>query len=487
MNQETKWKCSLLLMGILLLILLLPLGRRGRESTKEDKLAQEEKKEENAQEEKEAEPVPIPEYNGRIRVLMKNNEYAGLYHEKLEIGLGDESWCFTKDDDTYYLNEEPLKEENFPVELQEHAGQRYTIASLERAYGNPALEGRLEIYGTDRGFVLVNELPLEDYLKYVVPSEMPASYELEALKAQAVCARTYAYSQMQTYAYPDYLAHVDDSVTFQVYQNLDAAKQSTQAVAETAGQILSYEGQVITAYYFSTSFGHTSNQEVWWEGDAALTPYLQGKCTDETGESLDLTTEEAFGEFLQEQRDGYDSAISWYRWNTSIDVETLSEHLNAGLKSRYEANPEAVLTKKAGKFVSAPIKTIGTIKKIEVLERGEGGVLNKIQVTGTKRTIQILTEYNIRALLNVQGETIYRQDGSEVEGGSLLPSGYFVIAPEYQEQKLTGFTFEGGGYGHGVGMSQNGANQMAKEGKSWEEILKFFYTGVELTSLAGLS
>ena len=129
---------------------------------------------------------------------------------------------------------------------------------------------------------------------------------------------------------------------------------------------------------------------------------------------------------------------------------------------------------------------MGKIEEITVLERGAGGVLQKIQVKGSRRTVQIMTEYNIRALLHANGETIYRGDGSEATGGNLLPSGYFTITPEYTDGELTSFFFQGGGLGHGVGMSQNGANQMAKEGHAFEDILKFFYTGVDLTSVSEL-
>ena len=157
------------------------------------------------------------------------------------------------------------------------------------------------------------------------------------------------------------------------------------------------------------------------------------------------------------------------------------------LVQRYEANPEAILTRKGGKFVCIPVKNIGTIKRIEIMERGEGGVIHKIQVAGTKRLIEISTEYNIRALLNMEGEILTRSDGSKVKGGSLLPSAYFAIMPLYEKEELVGYKLEGGGYGHGAGMSQNGANQMAKQGKTWEEILKAFYTDVELSDLADYS
>mgnify|MGYP002609447296 CR=1 FL=1 len=94
--------------------------------------------------------------------------------------------------------------------------------------------GELDYYEEPQGWVIVNELPLEEYLRFVVPSEMPASYALEALKAQAVCARTYAVWQMQEYAYPEYEAHVDDSTSYQVYHKIDSQTSTDQAVEETA-------------------------------------------------------------------------------------------------------------------------------------------------------------------------------------------------------------------------------------------------------------
>lgn len=80
-----------------------------------------------------------------------------------------------------------------------------------------------------------------------------------------------------------------------------------------------------------------------------------------------------------------------------------------------------------------------------------------------------------------------RYDGSTAEGGTLLPSACMTIEPVFgEDEALTGFRFQGGGYGHGVGMSQNGANSMAKRGKTCQEILQFFYTDVELTDIGSL-
>ena len=100
----------------------------------------------------------------------------------------------------------------------------------------------------------------------MVPSEMPASYEKEALKAQAVCARTYAYRQIQGNTYGQYGAHVDDSTSFQVYNNITTSERTDQAVDETYGQMLFYNDTPIEAFYYSTSCGHGADGSVWGSG-----------------------------------------------------------------------------------------------------------------------------------------------------------------------------------------------------------------------------
>ena len=120
--------------------------------------------------------------------------------------------------------------------LAEDGGLFHEKQELDKEYA-----GELEYYEEENGWVIVNELPLEEYLRWVVPSEMPSYYSMEALKAQAVCARTYAVWHMQEYAYPEYEAHVDDSVSFQVYHNLENQETTDRAVRETEGQIMLYE------------------------------------------------------------------------------------------------------------------------------------------------------------------------------------------------------------------------------------------------------
>ena len=123
--------------------------------------------------------------------------------------------------------------------------------------------GSFEFIGTEEGIVAVNTVDVETYVRYVLPSEMPSTFDAEALKAQAVCARTFVYSQMKNTQYALYGANIDNTTAFQVY-NASETKQSTdEAVKATAGQVVSCGGSLITCYYFSTSAGKTEDMEVW--------------------------------------------------------------------------------------------------------------------------------------------------------------------------------------------------------------------------------
>ena len=119
---------------------------------------------------------------------------------------------------------------------------------------SPAYAGSMELRMYPEGYTVVNVVDLESYVKGVIPSEVPSSYGMEALKAQAVCARSYAYIQMMHNKYEAYGAHVDDSVNFQVYNKQNQTPETVAAVDETKGQVLSYKGDIIETYYYSTSY-----------------------------------------------------------------------------------------------------------------------------------------------------------------------------------------------------------------------------------------
>lgn len=374
----------------------------------------------------------------KIQVLLMTNGYESYYHTEIIVQaqgnyeIQGNLTGILKNGETMKLQRESPEFSGSSVKLlPENPENRLKVLSLTRGQGNPAYRGSLTVYEDENGLRMVNELPLEQYLCAVVPSEMPSSYPKEALKAQAVCARTYAVVQMQAQKRKDLGAQVDDSVSFQVYGNSQEAESSNEAVKATEGKILLNQGMPITAYYFSTSHGKTSTDEVWEA--SAPSAYLKSvACT-------------------------YDASEPWFQWQTEISMEKLLENA----KNMYGE--------------------ISKVQGLEIKETGEGDAVLNLALQTDQGMREIRSEYDIRSLLAPSGNPVIRQDGSSVKGGTLLPSAYFTLEESRGgDGNLQGYKIVGGGYGHGVGMSQNGAKGMAQAGKSYQEILSYFYQEVEL-------
>ena len=375
--------------------------------------------------------------DSNIRVLIKTTGFKKEYHKNVEVSAQGGLIVEDEDGRKEYENNQKVSfksDGKTRIITPRKSGDKIKIHSIERGYGTPSYRGNLTLYSSNDGIVIVNELPLEEYLYAVVPSEMPTTYEMEALKAQAICARCYAYNQTKTMAYPEYNAHVDDSVSFQVYNNLKEQESTTIAVNETAGQKLWYEDQVAMTYFYSTSSGDSTSVEAWGTKLVDANQYLKG-----------VTIADANGT-------DYEENLAWYRWSAKIPKGTM----------------EKLIKKNTG-------KEIGSLKNIEITKKGSGGVVLEILVSGTKDSVRVKTENKIRKTLGGEGYKITKQDGTTINSTSLLPSAFFDI-----EKSEDYFIINGGGYGHGIGMSQNGANELAKAGKNYKEILEFFYPGTKV-------
>jgi len=391
------------------------------------------------------------------------------------------------------------------------------ITTFARAYGNPLYRGFFEITpSTVAGKLnLINEVQLENYLYQVVPSEMPASFGLEALKAQSVAARTYALSDYYSNRYAKKGFHVDDSTLSQVYNNSAENALTTQAVNETRGMIMESNGDLVDARYYSTSGGFgASKHEVWSDADGKFpgTPvsYLTAKSyvydPANNGQMLSLNTQDeaalnAFYKNLSYQ--GYDSTSYYFRWKVGFTKTELQNTINQNLAARYAADPKFILTKDAtGNFVSKAIPStgIGTLKTMYVAKRGAGGNLTELVVEGSTGTYKIVKEYNIRFTIRPSktytlGTTdvlLYRAKGGStaydnaytIKNNTILPSAFFTfdIAKD-STGALTSVTFYGGGNGHGVGMSQYGASVLGGQGWTYDQILKSYYAGMDLVNV----
>ena len=410
------------------------------------------------------------EFDARtIRVLLMDTGFHSLFHAQADLTVNCAAALEYENEKGEIVSSRLEAGENLSIlpgderlaygriTITPEQEEGITIRSIERSQGNPTYSGSLEIRQNGEGLTLVNDLYLEDYLEKVVPSEMPPSYEMEALKAQAVCARTYAYRQILGNSYSQYGAHVDDSTNFQVYNNTSADARTSQAVNETYGKMLFYGEEPAQAFYYSTSCGRGADGSVWGSEGAAL-PYLKSKEIKEGGGELDEGDNGDFAAYIRgTDRTAFDSSFAMFRWETDIPADILT----------------------------AQISGAGQVTDLAVSSRGAGGIAKEMTVTGTEGTVTISGQSAIRSCLGNASLVIRRQDGSDMEGSATLPSAFIAVEKRTGEDGTISFHIYGGGYGHGVGMSQNGAQGMAKAGKSYEQILGFFYEGTELREVSG--
>lgn len=417
----------------------------------------------------------------QIRVLLRNTAKGSYYYDEALVTVDGQQTVVRADE----------METGKRLVFQSNAlTDRVNIEIEGINKEDHAYRGSLEFYKTAEGMVIVNELPLEEYLYAVVPSEMPASYPEEALKAQAVCARTYAYQYILHAGLPDFGAHLDDTTSYQVYHNIAENAATTTAVKETAGMLLYYQGELARNYYYSTSCGYGTDTKIWKSDSGQEISYIQaGKLAPEDAKEQvpgaeDMEQEENFAAFIRTvDETDFEKEEPWYRWQyeaTKIDVDALL----ARLQERYQANSALILTRQGNPgdyyYVSEPIKAIGKLKDIRISKRAVGGIADEMILTGSKAVIKVISEYNIRRILCDGESKVVRQDGSSVAAGTLLPSAFFIIETGKEEGDVVGYTLIGGGYGHGVGMSQNGAKKMGSLGYDYQDILKFFFTDCEV-------
>ena len=303
----------------------------------------------------------------------------------------------------------------------------------------------------------VNELPIEEYLYGVVPNELPPRVwpQLEAQKAQAVAARTFAIRRLGNRAADGY--DVLPTQTDQVYRGLSSEHPiSTQAVNETAGVVATHNGRLIESVYSSTAGGFTADNEESFASSPI--PYLRGIPDSERGAAFqNVPTVEVFknaknATLLRTYQPANYEDEDWsryYRWRGDWTAEEMSR----------------VISLYAG-------KDVGKVLEINALERGRSGRIIEIEYVTEQGTFRA-TKFGIRTSLQFVNE-----NGTL----SALFSTLFFIEPvvDPKTKAITGWTAYGGGWGHGVGMSQTGAASRADKGQTYEQILKHYYQGIDL-------
>ena len=341
------------------------------------------------------------------------------------------------------------------------------VKELKRK-GKPAIyHGAFEIvqHPDRKGFYLVNLVEVQEYLKGVVPNEMPVRFGLEALKAQAVAARNYVLSP-RTQAYDEF--NVVDSVASQVYYGVNTEDDlSTRAVMETDGIVALYDNEPILALYSSTAGGYTeSYSNAFSEPDTKMFPSISKPylvAVPDKEEFKTLEEDEKAREFYGTKVPSYDIESPYYRWQKTWAVGELENVLKSTL----------VAQSKTG-FIHPAFNQgddLGHIKDIKVMKRGASGKAIEVELMTDKGCYRIVKELVIRR--------VFQKDGIS------LPSANIIVDKQLDNYgNITDLTISGGGFGHGVGMSQYGAGYMAtKLNQPYYNILRHYYKGVNLGTL----
>ncbi len=328
---------------------------------------------------------PDVNYSGKFLVYDRDNQL--LYSSRpgslvsLSVGIKDFGHIFTQ--------------EPFQFQGKGYRGTSYVVRAGKK-------------------WLFILELPLESYLSGVVAKEMSPTWPLEALKAQAIAARSYAlYQILQRKQEP---FHIRATVAHQVFDG-DArlSVQLKKAIEETRGMVLWHQKQLIPAFFHSTSGGITEQGDfVWKQGSY---PYTQVKRTE-------------FGK-----------SSPHFQWQYSMDILDLLKLL----QERYGFDD---------------------VVSFRVVERTPSGRARVVQILGRKRG-QLTS---VRVLGNEFRMAL---------GSRYLKSLLFQMKSQ-QQGKRTLVVFQGKGYGHGVGMCQWGAKEMADSGKNAEAILKYYYKDIEI-------
>jgi stage II sporulation protein D len=344
----------------------------------------------------------------------------------------------------------PSSEANFPTAWRIAAFVARPIGiGAVLTYEGRRYRGELAFYPTDSGIVVVNRLPVEDYLRGVVPLEIGtrAPGDRAAIEAQAVAARSYAYAHITqaiderlpglgrerppVRAGRERLYDVTGGVTDQVYGGMGAEQTVADgAVLSTARRVLTYNGAVVSAPYHSTCGGSTAEaQEVWRSGPE---PYLRPVSDRVPGTDR-----------------FYCDIAPRFRWTRSLDRASLDVAVAKYLRS----------------YVASAPADPGSVRGLQVESRTPSGRVGVLRVS-TDRGSYALRGNDIRFVLRTPG-------------GEILPSTYFSVDSDLKAvgDGRAAITLRGNGNGHGIGMCQWGAIGRARAGQSALDILRAYYPG----------
>ncbi len=373
--------------------------------------------------------------------------------KELLRGKANETWKAVLEKGNTYLvspaNKKTRFQKSVTVRPVSHtAGEGHTIIVKQLMSGagmtwasvdDKEYRGKLQIVHNTRlnTLVPINIVSIDEYLQGVISSEMPTNFPMDALRAQAVLARTYALKHLgkhKSYGYD-----VCDTQHCQVYGGVSAeSERGNAAVESTIGETLHYENKPIESVFSANCGGITqSSKDAGWSETPYLHPVSDYKDFDF---SFDTIQPYHFKNLLQYYHDAYSNydknvSLAAFRWVRVVEEKELRS------------------------VIKRQKKDIGEIKALIPQRRSRSGYVSRLLVKGSKGSVTLDKENVIRNNLSA----------------GLLRSSYFIVQPNYENHKLKYFVFYGGGWGHGVGFDQTGAAGRADAGQDYKTILNHYF------------
>ncbi|MBR2500132.1 MAG: SpoIID/LytB domain-containing protein [Clostridia bacterium] len=313
---------------------------------------------------------------------------------------------------------------------------------------------------SENDMAAINILPLEEYLYSVLPKEVSASWNEEALKAQAVVARTFTITNLNKFA--SFGFNLDNTTASQVYGGAGVEdERTTKAVDATRGEIVKYDGAVASVFYYSSSGGKTSNSEDVW---TATLPYLRSV------EDLYENPDEA----------------SYARWSETFTKAQVKETLASKGIDIGDILDIVVNYSESGRAVK--LTFIGTRGAKEYLKDNIRASLSlkstnfKLTKSDTPVNLNVIDgSLKIRSADFAKNISVVSKDGiNTLNTSPKLLSSSGITTVQIDKKPADSYTFTGGGWGHGVGMSQWGAKGMADNGFSYKDIITHYFSGVQV-------
>ncbi|MEO1446135.1 MAG: SpoIID/LytB domain-containing protein [Cyanobacteria bacterium J06635_11] len=385
--------------------------------------------------------------------------------------------------------------------------RRFQMAQGNSTKYRDIYAGDLNIQPNSYGsYTLVNQVPVDVYLRGVVPHEIGPSAPRNAIEAQAILARTYALRNLRRFAIDDYEICADTNC--QVYFGLaETDPVADSAIAATSGQVLTYNNELVDALYSSTTGGVTASFTDVWNGEDRpyLRPVIDSLQNRWNLATRPLSNEVNFRDFIALSSGFNEDDWPAFRWNRQASLKEIGDTMKEYLSKRQH-----------------PLSGFNKIVSLTVTERAPSGRVQKLKVETDIGSFDLIKDESVKALIPPRSLLFYlepimempvadkpkpgvaaagtpaaaqapgtaensaKPDGAKPDGQQTANETDSETEPNTPPAQpvLKGYRFIGGGFGHGVGMSQTGAYNLGEKGYSSKQILEFYYPGTELKPIS---